>query len=254
MTEKILPYDRAVTPQDTYYWCGPASCQVVLNSRGIVVSESQLARELGTTTAGTNWIGQITSVLNKRLGGGWVTRELPSDPPTQAQRTKLWDDIVRSINAGYGVVCNIVAPSTNYPRGVNGSVSPAYSGGDVYHYFTVMGYNDAARAVWVADSGFRPFGYWCSFDQLATLIPPKGYSCKPVGAATVEQDVDVKTVTEFIADYFGPLGSDVKDVREQLCGARSRDAGQYGGWPQLDDMTLVDALADTRERLVKAGQ
>ena len=45
------------------------------------------------------------------------------------------------------------------------------------HYFSVMGYDDAPdRAVWIADSGFRPFGYWMSFDQLASLIPPKGYA------------------------------------------------------------------------------
>ena len=35
---------------------------------------------------------------------------------------------------------------------------------------------DGIKAVWVADSGFDPFGYWMSFDQLATLIPPKGYA------------------------------------------------------------------------------
>ena len=33
-----------------------------------------------------------------------------------------------------------------------------------------------ARAVWIADSGFWPFGYWCGFNQVATLIPPKGYT------------------------------------------------------------------------------
>ncbi|MBM4538769.1 hypothetical protein GS463_06265 [Rhodococcus hoagii] len=74
------------------------------------------------------------------------------------------------------MIVNIVAPPSNYPRGVNGSTSPAYGGGTVYHYMSAMGYDDnGARAVWVADSGFTPFGYWLGFDQLATLIPPKGY-------------------------------------------------------------------------------
>lgn len=41
----------------------------------------------------------------------------------------------------------------------------------------------------------------------------------------------------------GPVGSDVKDIREQLCGQGSRDAGQYDGWPQLGGRTTVDALA-----------
>ena len=48
----------------------------------------------------------------------------------------------------------------------------------VYHYVAAMGYDDppGAWAVWIADSGFWPFGYWCGFDQVATLIPPKGYT------------------------------------------------------------------------------
>ena len=85
---------------------------------------------------------------------------------------------VRSIDAGWGVIMNGVAPPWNYPRGVKGSISPAYHGGTVYHYVAAMGYDDTpgARAVWIADSSFAPFGYWCGFDQVATLIPPKAYT------------------------------------------------------------------------------
>jgi hypothetical protein len=42
--------------------------------------------------------------------------------------------------------------------------------------FDGVGHTPGARAVWIADSGFWPFGYWCGFDQVATLIPPKGYT------------------------------------------------------------------------------
>ena len=83
------------------------------------------------------------------------------------------------------------SPPSNYPRGVKGSISPRYGGGTVYHYVAAMGYDDTpgARALWIADSGFWPFGYWCGFDQVATLIPPKGYTyadaapCSPARAA-----------------------------------------------------------------------
>lgn len=48
----------------------------------------------------------------------------------------------------------------------------------IYHYFTVIGYDDANRTVLIA--GPASFSgnqiYWLSFDQLATLIPPKGYA------------------------------------------------------------------------------
>ncbi|WP_431941685.1 C39 family peptidase [Nocardia grenadensis] len=178
MGEYVLPYDRSIVPQETYYWCGPASTQVVLNSRGINRSETDLAGRIGTHTGGTDYIGLITPVLNESLGGGYVSRYIGNDPATPEQKELLWKDITASINGGFGVVANIVAPPSNYPRGVKGSVSPRYAGGTVYHYIAIMGYDDTpgARAVWVADSGFSPFGYWCSFDQMSTLIPPKGYA------------------------------------------------------------------------------
>lgn len=176
MTEKVLPYDRAIVAQETGYWCGPAATQVVLNSRGIVVSEAELARQIGTTVNGTDYVGLIERVLdNITPDARYTSLYIENDPPSQSQKDALWRNIVRSINAGYGVVMNWVAPPSNYPRGVKGSVSPSYAGGTVYHYVACMGYDDVERALWIADSGFRPFGYWISFDQAASLIPPKGY-------------------------------------------------------------------------------
>ncbi|QIN94250.1 endolysin [Mycobacterium phage Willsammy] len=178
MAEKLLPYDRSIVPQETGYWCGPAATQVVLNSRGIIKAESDLARQIGTTTRGTDYVGLIERVLDAIVPDARYTSVyIANDPPTAAQKETLWRNLVASINAGYGVVMNWVAPPSNKPRGVKGSVSPSYSGGTTYHYVAAMGYDDnpAARAVWIADSGFRPYGYWVSFDQCATLIPPKGY-------------------------------------------------------------------------------
>lgn len=178
MSEKVLPYNRDIVPQETGYWCGPASTQVVLSSRGIVMSEQELARQIGTTTAGTDFVGLIERVLdNITPDARYTSVYIGNDPATYDQRKDLWLNIVRSIDAGYGVVANIVAPVSNYPRGVKGSASPSYRGGTVFHYFAIMGYDDTsgARAVWIADPGFPPFGYWISFDQLASLIPPKGY-------------------------------------------------------------------------------
>lgn len=185
MTQKQLPYDRSIVRQETGYNCGPASAQVVLNSRGINVDEPALAREMGTTWNGTDHIGLIERVLDQRVPQARYTSvQMPSDPPTGEQSARLWRDIVRSIDAGWGVIANIVAPVSNYPRAVAPStISPAYSGGTVYHYVTVMGYDDEDRSVWIADSGFSPFGYWMSFDQLATLIPPKGYAFADVEPA-----------------------------------------------------------------------
>ncbi|QDK01132.1 endolysin [Mycobacterium phage Purky] len=187
MTEKLLPYDRSIVPQETGYWCGPAATQVVLNSRGIIKAESDLARQIGTTTRGTDYVGLIERVLDAIVPDArYISVYIENDPPTEAQTETLWRNLVASINAGYGVVMNWVAPPSNKPRGVKGSVSPSYSGGTTYHYVAAMGYDDnpAARAVWIADSGFRPYGYWVSFDQCATLIPPKGYCYAAAAPAT----------------------------------------------------------------------
>lgn len=176
--EKRLDYDRRIVPQETPYWCGPAATQVVLNSLGVRRDETALAREMGTHRGGTDHIGLIVPVLNKHAPNArYTSRAMPNDPPTIEQQTQLWVDLKLSIDGGYGVVANIVAPRSNYPRGVKGSVSPSYGGGTVYHYIALMGYSDdAEKAVWVADSGFSPYGYWLGFDQLCTLIPPKGYA------------------------------------------------------------------------------
>jgi hypothetical protein len=109
--------------------------------------------------------------LNANLRGPWyVTREMPNDPPSPAQRDLLWNDLVRAIDGGFPIVANIVAPPGNHP--------PAYPNRTLYHYFTVIGYDRATREAYVADPA--NFGghsrYWLPFDQLATLIPPKGYT------------------------------------------------------------------------------
>ena len=201
--EKVLPYDHSIVPQETGFWCGPAATQVVLNSRGIYVQERDLALSIGTHTGGTDYVGLIERDLDRRVPqAGYMSIYLLNDPPTSAQREQLWRDLVRGIDAGWGVIMNWVAPPSNYPRGVKGSISPRYGGGTVYHYVAAMGYDDTpgARAVWIADSGFWPFGYWCGFDQVATLIPPKGYTY--AAAAKAEQTLSAAGL-RFIADFEG---------------------------------------------------
>ncbi|MFC9942066.1 C39 family peptidase [Streptomyces pratensis] len=158
--------------QETGYWCGPAATRIALSARIAPPSQGDLAWQLGTTQAGTDHIGQVTGVLNSNLGGGWYeTKEMPNDPPTQGQRDLLWHDIVFDIDRNYPLVANIVAPPGNQPPGYPSDQT-------IYHYFTVFGYDEVDRTVLIADpasfSGNQI--YWISFDQLATLIPPKGYS------------------------------------------------------------------------------
>ncbi|WP_409055724.1 C39 family peptidase [Streptomyces sp. SYP-A7185] len=158
--------------QETGYWCGPAATRIALSARIAPPGQGALAAQLGTTEAGTDHISQVTGVLNANLGTGWYeTKEMPNDPPTQAQKDLLWNDVVLDIDNNYPLVTNIVAPPGNQPPGYPSDQT-------IYHYFTVIGYDDANRTVLIADPA--SFGgnqiYWLSFDQLATLIPPKGYA------------------------------------------------------------------------------
>lgn len=189
MTQHILPFDQSVVPQQYAWDCGPASAQVVLNSLGIIKSEDELVSLIGTTVNGTDSIDQVTKALQALVPAAeYTTVAMPSDPPTQAQQDALWANVVQSIDAGYGLVMNWVAPASNYPVGVDGSPSPDYSGGTVYHYVPCMGYNDADRALYIADPGFAPYCYWVSFDQCASLIPPKGYTYGAAGQAPAATD------------------------------------------------------------------
>ena len=257
--EKVLPYPRDQVTQDTIYNCGPASAQTIIRSKtGKLHPEATLGAQLGTHRGGTDYIGQFPTVLNRHLpGAGYRHQDMPNDPPTQAQIDKLWRDITGSINAGYGVVANIVAPPSNYPRAVAPStISPAYGGGTVYHYFAIMGYAGAgaSRRVWVADSGFYPYGYWLSLSQLATLIPPKGYAYATAKTTPPKKDTNKEApkVDKNQADRIERL---LTLVLDQLAGpARDAKGPKFTGWPQLGGKTLVDAVADIRNILNKEGK
>ena len=182
---KVLDHDYQV--QQTGYWCGPAASRIALSARIDPPSQQSLANQLPTTTNGTDWIGQITRTLNNNLGAPYyVTTEMPNDPPTPAQRDRLWRDIVLGIDANFPIVANIVAPANNHP--------PGYPNYTIYHYFAVIGYNPQTREVYIADSA--NFGgnhhYWLTLDKLATLIPPKGYSSYRCGAGLTVGEIDKK--------------------------------------------------------------
>ena len=191
--EKRLDYPRDEVHQDTGWNCGPASAQTVIRAAAKkFIPESVLAAEMGTHRGGTDHIGQITRVLGKYLPDAeYRTVEMPNDPPTSAQRDRLWQHLTGSIDAGYGMVVNIVAPPNNYPRpSYTSTQALQYSGGTVYHYVAAMGYaidGNGVKHVWIADSGFAPYGSWVTFSQFATLIPPKGYAYATAQAPKAEE-------------------------------------------------------------------
>lgn len=178
--EIMIDYPRDQVGQDTFYNCGPASVQTAIRgANGKFFTEVELGVRLRTHRGGTDYIGQFPAVLNHYIPGAKYKFEDVPNYLDSNGKDRVWDRVVNSVGAGHGVIVNIVAPPSNYPKAVSPStISPAYSGGTVYHYFAVMGVriDNEGRKVWVADSGFSPYGYWLSFEQLLTLMVPKGYA------------------------------------------------------------------------------
>lgn len=70
------------------------------------------------------------------------------------------------------------------------------------------------------------------------------------GSNNTDGDLDmsaVEAVNNFTAAFNGAIGEDVKTIRDQIVGGR--DAGEYFGHDQIDDRTVVDALAVIGEKL-----
>lgn len=231
--EVMIKYPRTQITQDTYYFCGPASTQtVVAGATGEMIPEGSLAKELGTTVNGTDYIGQFPTVLNRHVKGAEYTHRDVGAYPNAEAKNVIWGEITNSLKAGHGVVANFVAPPNNYPKAVAPSTqSPAYGGGVVYHYVAVMGASDVGvRKLWVADSGFRPYGYWLSFDQFCTLIVPKGYAFS-------------KTKQQPLKDT-KPMATNETLILDQLVGAGRKDDGTpaFNGW----DMQHLKQVAEAK--------
>lgn len=125
-------------------------------------------------------------------------------------------------------------------------------------------YSRAAQGKWDPGAGNGVSGAVMDMNAFRARVnwyidnPPWKSQKKPV-ARPVNKDVisvdAVKRITTFIKAFVGPIGSDVKDVRQQLTGGR--DKGQYPGWPQLGknsrggNLTLVDAVAALRQDVAR---
>lgn len=205
--EKRLNYDRNIVPQETGWWCGPASVQIALNAKGIHIPERQIAHDIeqienpgrGDDKDGTDYIGLIEIYLDRKVPqANYKSVLMPNDPPTKAQVDRLFNDVVRSVDAGWPVVINIVAPPQNPPAAMAdmGSKPPPYPKWvTTYHYMVLAGYvikADGRRGFWVADpaSFGGVTGWWCPLEgpgSIASLIPPKGYcfaDCEPLSPPT----------------------------------------------------------------------
>ncbi|OON29076.1 phytochelatin synthase [Micromonospora sp. Rc5] len=156
--------------QPNFYYCGPAAARNALSVQGKNIDVDTMAKEMGTTEAGTNSINDITPVLNKETGRkAYHSTEMPADKVDGKRIDKLRADIVRTVDNGRAVVANIAGTTTD-----TDGVTHSFEGG---HYISVVGYRDNGHTVKIADSANPDqASYWITVDHLADWIATRGYA------------------------------------------------------------------------------
>ncbi|WP_240639491.1 C39 family peptidase, partial [Micromonospora ureilytica] len=157
--------------QPNFYYCGPAATRNALSVQGKNINVDDMAKEMGTTEAGTNSINDITPVLNKETGKTDAYRSVEiSTPDADAKQTDtLRADIVKTVDDGRAVVANIAGTSTD-----TDGTTHSYEGG---HYISVVGYHDNGNTVTIADSADpNQAAYQITVEHLADWIATRGYA------------------------------------------------------------------------------
>jgi Peptidase_C39 like family len=166
---KVLDYDFQLQPN--YYFCGPAATRIALSAHDKELSQTVVAKLLGTTVNGTDSAVNVTKALNSQLGANhYQTREIRARAATPAQMDQLQADIVAAIGTGDVLVANVAGAVTDTLGGRH-----SYPGG---HYLTVVGYSDQGRMATIADPAdtVADGSYHLSTIDLANWIATRGYS------------------------------------------------------------------------------
>jgi hypothetical protein len=147
--------------QQTYYWCGPAATASALAVRGVSVSQSTAANQLGATVNGTDWSGSdgnipaayqtghpVADVLSYQLHGQGATYYpvgLP-DSPSSSNVSAYQANLVTDIDNGWDLVGN----AWEVPGGPHLVGHP--SNQEIFHYFTIRGYSSSGANTQYQDS------------------------------------------------------------------------------------------------------
>ncbi|WBB78642.1 C39 family peptidase [Micromonospora sp. WMMD882] len=155
--------------QPNFYYCGPAAARNALTAMDKTPDQDQVAKEMGTTEAGTDSANDITRFLNKETGGKYRTVEISTPEADDKQTDTFRADIVKAIDDGRAVVANVAGTATD-----TDGVSHSFEGG---HYLSVVGYRDGGDTVKIADSANpAQASYWMTTEALADWTATRGYS------------------------------------------------------------------------------
>jgi hypothetical protein len=156
--------------QPNFYYCGPAATRNALSVQGKAIDVDAMAKEMGTTEAGTNSVNDITPVLNKETGKDVYHSVEIRDPKADGKQTdKLRTAIVHTVDEGRAVVANIAGTAVDTDGNTH-----SFEGG---HYISVVGYRDGGHTATIADSADPNMAsYRMSVDNLADWIATRGYT------------------------------------------------------------------------------
>jgi Peptidase_C39 like family len=157
--------------QPNFYYCGPAATRNALSVQGKNIDVEAMAKQMGTTEAGTNSINDITPVLNKETGtkDAYKSVEIRQNHADDNQTNKLRTDIIHTINNNRAVVANIAGTTTD-----TDGTTHSFEGG---HYISVVGYHDGGNTATIADSANPDQAtYHITIDNLADWIATRGYT------------------------------------------------------------------------------
>jgi hypothetical protein len=170
-TPSAKTVDVQYEAQPNFYYCGPAATRIALTGLGHDPSQDDVAKQLGTTTDGTNSAEDTTRVLNAITGGDvYKTKSIPDKKASRAEAHRLQADVVRAIDNNHPVVANIAGTTTDTDGNVH-----SFEGG---HYLTIVGYNDGGRTVNIADPANvnGQNHYTMTTTDMANWIATRGYS------------------------------------------------------------------------------
>lgn len=165
--DHTVPYDYVAQPN--FFWCGPSAVHMAITAKTGSPGLDTLAAELATTQDGTNF-GAVSPVLTARIPGATYRDQwIAGNDATPDEKAVFYDRVKTNIDTGFATVCNWVVPPGSYPNGYQ-------NGSTIYHFTTVVGYNDN-RDLLIADSAnFNGVGvYWVPSDRVATLCALRGY-------------------------------------------------------------------------------
>jgi hypothetical protein len=139
-------------PQQTDYYCGPATVSEMLRQVGVKVSQSKAARELNTTPNGTDWSDStgypVPNTLNAdQQRNSYVAVALPWSP-TDAQIQTYENDLVTDINRNGGAP--LAGNAYEVPGGPHLVGHPENQ--EITHWFDIRGYSNSGATTEYEDS------------------------------------------------------------------------------------------------------